>query len=155
MRQASSIKTRDRSSLYQTPAYLQPSLTRAVSPSNERRSIRHSYGPASETAPWHSATNSSRFAQYSSPPSLPTMDARGWKARPSFCGVAFDHPVVVGAHHLGHCGDVCLVGPLAHRGLLPVMRRRAYSGGSHRTPSSGYCGFLDGTSVAVTGRPVR
>src|SRR6185437_15023263 len=59
MRQASSIKTRDRSSLYQTPAHLPPSLTRAVSPSNERRSIRHSYGPASETAPWHSATNSS------------------------------------------------------------------------------------------------
>ncbi len=45
--------------------------------------------------------------------------------------------------------------PLAHRSLLPVMRWRAYSAGSDRTPSSGYCGFLDGTSVGVTGRPVR
>jgi len=26
--------------------------------------------------------------------------------------VAFDHPVVIGAHHLDHCGDVCFVGPL-------------------------------------------
>ena len=58
------------------------------------------------------------------------------------CGVAFDHPVVLGAHHLGHCGDVCLVGPLAHRGLLPVMRWRAYSCGLR--PDAVIGSLLDG-----------